>query len=248
MSRYTLIFIILLLIFSCKEKIPEGFYVEKKYENGKINVMSKRLKDTLINDTIRNMRFSKIYDKNGNLIEEGNFIGNEKISNHLIYDKGKLKYIKSYYFISDKDDIFFSDIKIFGDSVVKSNKKIAYLNSNISIDTNKDTIFNKSTFVNVKFRNKRVKIGDSIIVNFTYYDAYSNINNLRIFIFAPDNEDLFDFIYILGNNYVYKSKVIKKGKISLNGFVIADIFDVKNSTDTIYGYKVYKLHKTYTVY
>ncbi len=247
-SNKVFIIILIYLLTSCDTKIPNGFYIEKKYKNGNIKILTKNLEDTLINNTKRNLKFSKIFALNGNLIEEGKFIDNKKIGTHLIYEKGKLKYIKSYYFISDKDDIFFSDIKIFGDSVVNSNKQISYLNSKIAIDTNQDTIFERSSFVDLEFQNKYIKLGDSLTVNITYYDADSHIESMRIFIFAPDNDDLFDFLFVLGNNCIYKSKTILKGKNILKGFAIINVFDIKNSTDTVYGYKVYKINKEYFVY
>ncbi len=240
--------IISLSVSSCTEEIPDGFYIEEAYPNGEIKILSRNLKDTLLNNTFKKIRFSKDFNENGNLIREGKYIGSEKIGEHFIYEKRKLKYIKKYEFYSDEDVKFLSDTKIFHDTFV-SNIEISYINETISLTNNgKDTVLEESTFVNIKFENRNVKSRDSLRANITYYDSKSHIYMLMLYLNIPEDEDLVDIIHYPGNEYIYSTQTNEIGKKQFSGFAIISVFDIKNKNDTIGGYKVYKINKDYNVY
>jgi len=90
MKKFLLMLIISQILNSCNDKLQDGFYVEKIYKTGNVNILSKEIGDTLLNGTSKKMTFSKIFNINGELTEEGKYIGNEKIGLFKIYSNNKL--------------------------------------------------------------------------------------------------------------------------------------------------------------
>lgn len=254
MKRKNIIIILIQVIFtvfySCNNniEIPKGFYIEKNYKDGSIQIISKKLNDTLLNGTLQSVKFSKTFNKNGELVNEGEFINSQKIGIHSFFKNNILYQIKKYIFFSNEDIEFLSHTNIFDKKYTdRFSNKISYLNENIFLN-NKDTDYCKSTFVDIKLKDNKIKLGDTLNVKFSYYDTSSQIDFLYLYLYLPENKDLFDIIQMRGDQltYAYETKI--KGVNFLYGFAIINTFRIENSNKITYGYKIYKINKKYTVY
>lgn len=254
MKRKNIIIILIQVIFtvfySCNNniEIPEGFYIEKKNKDGNIQIISKKLKDTLLNDTLRSVKFSKTFNKDGELVNDGEFINSQKIGTHFFYKNNILYQIKKYVFFSNEDLKFLSNTNIFDKKYKdKFGNKISYLNENIFFN-NKDTDYCQSTFVDIKLKNNKIKLGDTLNIKFSYYDSSSQIDFLYLYLYLPENKDLVDIIKMPGKQLTYNYKTKIKGVNFIYGFAIINTFRIDNYNKITYGYKVYKINKKYTVY
>jgi len=263
MSRYTLIFIILLLIFSCKEKIPEGFYVSKYDKYGNVIEISKNIKDTLIENKKFILKYKKVFDSEGNLLNKGNYIENYKIGKHYFYKNGFLIKIKYFTFFNEDDVSFLLATKLFGDTILEHNKtdtsyltkygdtiikpnKI-YLNGEVFFSKYGDTIFEKSTFLDLRIKNERIKLQDTLFINITAYNSSSKVDAMNLYLYDPANNKYMIVIHTNHNNFLFKQKAIKDN-IILKGFAIIKVSEIENKSDTVYYNEVYKINKKFTVY
>jgi len=200
----------------------------------------------LFQDSILTLKLKEKFDKNGNLLEKGIFIGKSRIGKHLFFESGYLKHIKYYVFFNKTDLKLLYSTGLFGDILIYK-KFESYLNGDISLKNNGDTCFAESNFIEIKFNQKKIKLNDTLNVNIISYNSKYKIEFMDFYFFQPENNDYMIIAHKNGNNFKFKHKVTLKGNNFLKGYAIVTLSEVINK-DTVYHSGVYKTNKKFTVY
>lgn len=239
-----IIIIIILSLFSCKNTIPDGFYISDYDKNGNIIEIFKNIKDTIIQDSSFSLKYKKKYDSDGNLLNEGIFAENNRFGKHLFYKKNELRAIKDYVFFNKKDSLFLFATNSFRDSSIYK-KYTTYLNSIIVLKDNGDTSYKESSFIDINYtKNEK----DSINFKFTAYDSEYTISAMDLYFYYPNNDQYEIIIHKNSNIYNLKLKKSINKKYIIKGYAIITVFNVNNSSDTIYRYSTRKLNKHFKIY
>jgi len=241
------IFLILLIILGCKQKIPKDFKIVEYHKNGEIMTIEKELGDTLINGNSYKKSYVIYFKEDGKIDREGNYINFWAYGNHFFYDENsKINCIRNYHIWKNEEKELLLKLNWTDTSYYTNLKKeITYLNEVYRLNENFDTI--GGNYVKIVLDKNRVKKGEAVIAKFSFVDDELDFDYANFLFQFPDDTSKVITGSTLSNDFEFKQIVNKTGLVSVAGFAFVHCYSINNSGDTIKSLRTAIFDKPYFI-
>lgn len=174
--------------------ISVGFFACSKSDNNNSKIENKAItksvlytKDTVLDGNKYKAKYIKSFDTSDVIIREGLYIKNSALGSHLFYKNGILHCKRQYEYNDSNTLVLLKQLDDFPDSVISDiENRLTDVNEVICYEQNKDTILEKSVFVEIS-KKDTFYFGEDIKIHFKYHMRNNEIIGSEILYYLPNN-------------------------------------------------------------